>query len=442
MTRVTIKLDVTADDVLTRRLKYVLNFIQNHPSAPDDVIINIEKVPGDVCISYGEKGVLYSMPNAQICFKKDPDLKAIKHRTVNFEKLKLFGFCSEQNNDRWYFEIDVFQTIFFHISRMEEWNVDKSLEDPHGMLASENHYLVKNGIHEIPVVDHLVYYFYKKLGLTPKIITTKFTISHDVDALLKFPSFYKFIRAIANVVFFQQNKIISLFRLLKTGILVIIGKENDPYDTFNWLLDIKSKKITDRFIYFLSGGKTKYENFFKIENPKVKEIIKSALQNEYIIGIHPSYMSLNNQMMMANEKLRLEQVCGYEIIDSRQHFLRYQVPDTGKILESLNISSDSSFGYRNKIGFRCGTGFPYKMYDFDNEKAFQFLEIPLVVMDMALIHQYGRNVDVLKTHLDKFLEQNKYFTHIAFNFHNSTFDPTLMEAEKFKSYYIQLFNHN
>ncbi|MFN8339061.1 MAG: hypothetical protein U0T36_08570 [Saprospiraceae bacterium] len=45
---------------------------------------------------------------------------------------------------------------------------------------------------------------------------------------------------------------------------------------------------------FYLGGKTKYENFFDIRNPKIKDLINFAQRNGYVIGIHPSYMAGEN----------------------------------------------------------------------------------------------------------------------------------------------------
>ena len=64
---------------------------------------------------------------------------------------------------------------------------------------------------KIPIVDHLVYYLYQELGLMPTLLVTKYNVSHDLDAIQKFPSFYKFLRAIANVVLVQDNKISLLY---------------------------------------------------------------------------------------------------------------------------------------------------------------------------------------------------------------------------------------
>lgn len=439
MTQVVVNIPMVSSTIFRNRLLYVLDFIKNHPCAPKNVTWTLDSKEGDINISYGIDGRHLNMPNACLCFENLPRNNDKEHICLQYNGMTLYGF---KGKDEWkcHFFADIFQTIFFHISRLEEWNAHPNDLDPHGMLSSKNHFFVRHNIHEIPIVDHLVYYLYQELGLMPTLLVTKYNVSHDLDAIQKFPSFYKFLRAIANVVLVQDNKISSLFRLIITWYQYKIQKINDPYDTFEWLFETNSSKINSKYLYVLSGGKTRYENFFDINDPKIKSLVQNAVEQGYVIGIHPSYMAGENKQMTETELKSLEKISNLKIEDSRQHFLRYFIPKTGEILEQLNLKTDSSFGYRNLIGFRCGTGFPYKMYNFNQEKPYNFVEIPMVVMDMALIHCFGRDTKVICRHLDSFISRNKNFTLITFNFHNSTFDPTLMDASEFRKYYISLFS--
>jgi len=438
MTLVTVNIHQDASTIFRKRLEYVLNFIQNHACAPKEVAWSINSLNCEINISYDPNCNGLSMPKATFCFENTVNTGIPTHINFQHEGLTLYGFKGK-NGENCYFDIDVFQTIFFHISRLEEWQACSNDQDFHGMLQSQNHFLVKHNIHEIPIVDHLVYYLYQKIGLTPILIQTKYNISHDVDAIQKFPSFYKFIRAIANVIFYQNDKVSNLGKLINIWYQFYTGKIKDPYDTFEWLLESNHPKIINKYLYVLSGGKTEYENFFDIRNPIIKQLIQFAEKKGYVIGIHPSYMAGENSQMTKSELRVLEDISSLKIKDSRQHFLRYHISKTGEILEQLDLKTDSSFGYRNLIGFRCGTGFPYKMYNFDKEMPFDFIEIPLVVMDMALIHCHGRDTKIICDHLNSFLLKNEYYTLITFNFHNSTFDPTLMDAEGLKALYLSLF---
>ncbi|MBK9580711.1 MAG: hypothetical protein IPO48_01870 [Saprospiraceae bacterium] len=137
---------------------------------------------------------------------------------------------------------------------------------------------------------------------------------------------------------------------------------------------------------------------------------------------------------------KLCEISKENISDFRQHFLRFDIKKTGKIVNELGAKTESSLGFRDRIGFRCGTGFPYRLYSFETESAYNFLEIPLVVMDIAAMREADWNSTVWCDLITSFLEKNKNGTQITFNFHNSFFDPALVDADLIKSWYIKTFN--
>jgi hypothetical protein len=220
-----------------------------------------------------------------------------------------------------------------------------------------------------------------------------------------------------------------------------MGREPDPYNSFGWLLVKNHPKIRGKIIYWLVGGTSHYEGFFDINDSRVGKVMGQSKNLGYTIGLHPSYNTINDQQMMKEEWINLNEVAKATIVDSRQHFLRFDIKKTGSILDKLGLKTDSSIGFRDTIGFRCGTGFPYHLYNFETEAAFIFLEIPLVVMDIAAM----RDVDWVSPkwgpHISDFIDKNKYNTHITFNFHNSFFDPVLVDAPLLKNWYITTFNH-
>lgn len=424
-----------------QRWNYVLDYIQKHPLAPENVLFvnNLESY--DISLAYGHKDIQckYSMSAIPFLLTLGKTKLSKKDHWITWNNASIPGFKSDVQED-FTIEIDVFETIFYHISRWEEWNADPSLLDNHGMLHTNDHYLVKHGVNELPVVDFIIQYFYHMLGFTIRDRATAYNLTHDIDAILRFPTISKFFRANANIIFFQQNKFIKLQKLYKTLGLLLQKKIKDPYNTFDWLFIKKDKKIAHKSIYILSGGRTKYENYFSVFDPLLKIIIKHAQDCGYKIGIHPSYNSGKDKKMIEVEKRDLEKIVGEEIKISRQHFLRYEIRHTGKILDQLGIATDSSIGYRHRIGFRCGTGFPYRMYNFDTETSYKFIEIPLVLMDMSLIHQHGWDPEKVTRHFKEFIAKNHMNTCITFNIHNTTFDPIMWDYKIFQKAYSEVFD--
>ena len=161
-----------------------------------------------------------------------------------------------------------------------------------------------------------------------------------------------------------QKKLISAYWKVK-------GREDkDPFDTFDWLFSTCS--WPQKIIYFMAGGITKYDNHYSIADQRIKDIIALAKNKDYSMGLHPGYAAWKNPDLFLKEKKKLEEVVGEEVKHSRQHFLHFSFADTPGILEANGIKSDSTLGYQDLIGFRCGTGFPYHLYNFKEERAFDF----------------------------------------------------------------------
>jgi len=440
MIKVTVDTDGYIERAFVCRLNYVLDFIQNHPSAPHGLKISLnDDTSAKIVINYSQKGGKYQIIPQKIYFDHSIN-QMIRPIETEFRYYEFFltGFANNGGSE--FFPIDIFETIFFHISRYEEWYADENKMDHHGTLASDNQYLVKKNAHNIPIVDLLVLHFYEKIELKPKLLCSTISISHDIDVIHKHSSFYKFMRGYANILFYQPNIRKKLIVHTKSYFNYILNKQKDPYDTFDWLLIKNNSKISQKIIYWLTGGNTNYEGFFRIQEPKVNHIIKISKEHGYKIGLHPSYNTIVDKAMMNEELQTLNTISSNCIKDIRQHYLRFDIKKTGKILDELGIKTDSSLGFRDKIGFRCGTGFPYHLYDFDRECAFGFIEIPLVVMDIAAMRECNWDSVKFVQYISAFLEMNKFNTNITFNFHNSFFDPVQVDAEFIKEWYIKTFH--
>jgi hypothetical protein len=170
-----------------------------------------------------------------------------------------------------------------------------------------------------------------------------------------------------------------------------------------------------------------------------KKVIAISNKRGYQIGIHPSFESWKDLGMFLAEKQKLEEAIGKAVKISRQHFLRFSFPETAAIIDELGLEEDSTIGYAERIGFRCGTGFPYHLYDFKNERPYKFLEHPLVFMDSALFYESDHDPQKFETIWRGFLSQNKERTQITFNFHNSRFFDAFLYNLPLRRLYYELF---
>ena len=61
-------------------------------------------------------------------------------------------------------------------------------------------------------------------------------------------------------------------------------------------------------------------------------------------------------------------------------------------------------------------------------------------MDIAALRDVNWVNENWGPHISDFIDKNKYYTHITFNFHNSFFDPVLVDAALLKKWYISTFH--
>ncbi len=102
------------------------------------------------------------------------------------------------------------------------------------------------------------------------------------------------------------------------------------------------------------------------------------------IGIHPSYYTNENPEMLKREIKNLEMVVNKDITQSRQHFLRLNLPITYRNLIEEDITDDYSMGYAALPGFRAGICNSYNFYDLDIEIETKLRIHPFMVMDGTL----------------------------------------------------------
>ena len=105
---------------------------------------------------------------------------------------------------------------------------------------------------------------------------------------------------------------------------------------------------------------------------------------------------------------------------SRQHFLRYDVLKTPFIQESLGITEDYTLGFAEQYGFRNGIANPFYLFNFEKQRAFNVLHVPLVFMDVSLVNY---NLEKEFENVLSFLQEPVLAFNCSFSvlFHNSVF---------------------
>lgn len=443
---------VEFDDHLNEnRIRYVLEFIERHPLNEGRVAFHFNKnraCQAKLIYSLSDSVFLkegFFIPAQALFFSKQisqteiqqPNPLSLSANQYLFENYKIFSVENQIKGTRQFFEhgnftFDIIETIFFHISRYEEHAFSNPRLDSHGRTLASSQFLVINRLEKIPVVDHLIYCFLKIIRANPKHLNTKLKLSYDIDIVRCF----KLRPPIALSIKYIFNNPISVIKLWVAYSKSLFPPYPDPYLIFDWML----RPINDieQTIYFLVNGRTKFDKPIVNINDEFKNIVYLAMQQGLTIGIHPSYDCISDLNLFNFEKETLASILKREVVFSRQHFLHFSWEYTPAIFEKLGVQEDSSLGFPDRIGFRCGTGFPYRPYCFKEERAWNFVTVPMVCMDIALFREAKQNnVEVPKLFYS-FLKANQFLTQITFLFHNSRFFDAELEGIDLKSLFDSL----
>lgn len=168
-----------------------------------------------------------------------------------------------------------------------------------------------------------------------------------------------------------------------------------PYWNFERIMDIEKRYGVRSTFFFLNETKKanllKYSTYalsfgyYNIKDPRILGVINTLDAGGWEIGVHGSYDSYQSKKLLLGEKETLETILGKRITGIRQHYLNLDVPKTWLLHKEAGFEYDSSFGFRDRPGFRDGKDLPF--YTVDGGP----LEIPLAIMDGPLFKTSGNN---------------------------------------------------
>jgi hypothetical protein len=137
------------------------------------------------------------------------------------------------------------------------------------------------------------------------------------------------------------------------------GKQKDPFDSFDWMDQLHQQFDLRPIYFFLISSKTgKYDKNISPSKGSMKHLILEH-SDRYPIGIHPSWQSGDDPEKLKLEILKLGHIVGKQISASRQHYIRFTLPQTYRQLIDLGIESDFSMGYGSINGFRASVTSPF-----------------------------------------------------------------------------------
>lgn len=308
---------------------------------------------------------------------------------------------------------DLIASVFYILTRMEEYECEGY--DEHGRFPFSQSVLKRNHWIEKAMCDRWADYLIQNVL---KIETHKsegqFIPTFDIDNTYAYhlkTGRRKTLSTIKDVVKLNWE------RLKERKIVNNGGK--DPYDTFDKIIEVAKKHKLTRVFWLTKGNGAKDRNI-SIENPDHKSLIKEVSKSAEL-NIHPSYDSFLNSSEIQKEKEGLESITGKQILSSRQHFLRFQLPSSYRDLIKAGIREDYSMGFAEHIGFRSGTARSHYWFDLQSNELTELLIHPFAYMDGTLLEYMEMTTDQSKVKIKEIFDEVQQFGgDFVFIWHNET----------------------
>lgn len=290
--------------------------------------------------------------------------------------------CFFATNNKSAIPFDIFAASFYLITRYEEYL--PHVKDKHGRFNAEQSLAFRNNFLEKPLVDIWAFKFLKVLQTkfpeyNYKTRTYNFISTIDIDNAYAYKhkslirSFGGFITDLFQ---FKLGNVWQRFA-------VNVNLKKDPFNTFQKILKLKKDFNIQTIFFFSIGDYTTFDTNVSASKNRYRLLIKE-MQDYAQVGLHPSYFTMQNINMLKKEKIRLEQIVNTPIYRTRQHYLRFNLPETYQNLIDLEVEEEYSMGYASHVGFRASTCTPFYFYDLDFEIQTPLKIFPFALMDTTL----------------------------------------------------------
>jgi peptidoglycan/xylan/chitin deacetylase (PgdA/CDA1 family) len=284
------------------------------------------------------------------------------------------------------FNFDLFSFLSGQLYRAEEY---QSLYKENSFEARSTHFLGERySTFDIPIVDLWMKWLFEKL-LNTQIKThwqqdQKYALwnTHDIDLLL----YWTWKKSLKHLLLSPFLIIKNPKRWARTSRSFLKSKFKaiDPYSNLDKISRLENK-LGFRSTFFVMGWPKDHRN-------RTYDILKKRFiaafgetQKKHDLALHSSPLHTQDSDKLKLEKNRVQDALKVQVLASRQHFLFWDIRKTPHAHDEIGIKLDSTLGFNDRPGFRCGTCMPFKWYDLENKQELKLTQMPLILAD----HQMG-----------------------------------------------------
>jgi hypothetical protein len=392
-------------NTITPRLRYIIDFIGKEIGRTTFILTdNIAdlKNSSDLKINYSNERItadeFWLQPHT-LLFENE-----IREQNIN---------CFEVNNNKAFFKtngdlpFDIFAASFYLLSRYEEYLPHP--KDKYGRYAHENSLAFKENFLNLPLINIWVQFL--KSALLSQFPNSTFPNSqfqflptYDIDEAYSYRH-KGWLRTAGAAIKDLLKGDLNKFRLRRQ---VLNNKADDPFDSYDWIDNLhRPYKLKPKYFFLVPERTGKYDRNILPGTTALQGLIRHHA-GKYDIGIHPSWQSGDDPLLLKKEIQTLENITKLKVGSSRQHFIRFVLPGTFRQLIDAGIKEDFSMGYGSINGFRASVASPFYWYDLEKEQTTSLLLYPFCYMEANSFYEQ-------KLTPGQALEEMRHYYHVVKN---------------------------
>jgi len=382
---------------ITARLQYMCSFIFKEMMGIDyTLVIDSEKfrTHDGPKVNYSNSSISaneFFIENQPLLFQRQIQKQEITCFTTNNNKV----FFKTENGD---FPFDLLAAAFYLLTRYEEYLPHE--KDMYGRYHFEDSLAYKERFLNLPLINIWIQNFADALklkfpSLHVQLSTFNFVPTYDIDIAYS----YKHKGLLRNIGGFLKDPSAERIK-------VLTGKMKDPFDCYAWLNQLHQQYNLQPVYFFLVAERNSgYDKNILPQKDIMWKLVKHH-SKKYDIGLHPSWQSGDDKSLIKKEKELLEEMsdkANANSIKSRQHYIRFNLPEGYQRLIAAGITDDYSMGYGSINGFRASVASAFYWYDIEKEEQTGLRIHPFCFMDANSFYEQKQDTQQTLEELKQYL---------------------------------------
>jgi hypothetical protein len=169
---------------------------------------------------------------------------------------------------------------------------------------------------------------------------------------------------------------------------------HDPYNTFEFLMDVSERHGLASAFYFLAtaGTASPHDPPYTLDDPWIRALLRRVHERGHELGFHAGFETYRDPDRTREEFERLRRAAERDGVrqdewGGRQHYLRWENPTTWSNWDRAGLAYDTTLAFADRIGFRAGTCHEYRAFHLLERRPLRLRERPFQVMD-ATVFEY------------------------------------------------------